>query len=79
MKVGVYVSSITPNGPAYMSGVKIGDIIVECEGKPIETVDDINAIKNEMAPGDELKMKVYRKGDYVDITIVLGEDNPTAN
>lgn len=77
MKVGVYVSSMTPNGPAYMAGVKIGDIVVECEGEPIETVDDINEIKNKKKPGDEISVKVYRKGSYVDLKIILGEDAPT--
>lgn len=76
LKVGVYVVSMTPNGPAYMSGVKVGDIIVECEGEPIETVDDINEIKNKKAPGDKLNVKVYRNGKYVSLSIVLGEDNP---
>lgn len=78
LKVGVYVSSMTPNGPAYMSGMKIGDIIVECEGEPIETVDDINKIKNKKSPGDKLTMKVYRKGKYVDVTVILGEETPVA-
>ncbi len=76
LKVGVYVSSMTPNGPAYLGGIKIGDIIVECEGEPIETVDDINEIKNKKNPGDELKLKVYRKGSYKDIKIILGEETP---
>ncbi len=76
MKVGVYVLSLTPNGPAYMSGIKIGDIIVECEGEPIETVDDINEIKNKKSAGDEIKVKIYRQGQYHNITIILGEENP---
>ena len=76
MKVGVYVSSMTPNGPAYLAGIKIGDIIVECDGEPIETVDDINEIKNKKNPGDELALKVYRKGKYVDLKVVLGEESP---
>lgn len=79
MKVGVYVSSLTANGPAYMAGIKVGDVIVECEGEPVETVDDINAIKNKKSPGDQLKMKVYRKGNYVDVTVVLGEEMPSSN
>ena len=79
LKVGVYVSSMTPNGPAYMSGMKIGDIIVECEGEPIETVDDINKIKNKKSPGDKMTMKVYRKGKYVDISLILGEETPIAD
>ncbi len=76
LKVGVYVVSMTPNGPAYISGVKVGDIIVECEGEPIETVDDINVIKNKKSPGDILKLKVYRNGKYASINIVLGEETP---
>lgn len=79
LKVGVYVSSLTPNGPAHMAGVKIGDIIVECDGEPIETVDDINEIKNKKAPGDEISVKIYRKGEYVSLTIILGEENPGTN
>lgn len=77
LKVGVYVSSMTADSPAYMAGVKIGDIIVECNGKEIETVDDINKIKNQFSPGDKLKIKVYRQGEYKDITLVLGEEVPS--
>lgn len=76
LKVGVYVSSITPNGPAFMSGIKVGDIIVECDGEPIETVDDINEIKNKKKPGDKVSIKVYRKGDFVDLDVILGEEVP---
>ena len=76
LKVGVYVSSMTPNSPAYMAGIKIGDIIVECNGKTVETVEDINEIKNKFAPGDKLSLKVYRQGNYKDITLILGEDVP---
>ncbi len=76
MKVGVYVSSLTPSGPAYLAGIKIGDIIVECEGEPIETVDDINEIKNKKSPGDELGLKVYRKDKYVELKVILGEESP---
>ncbi|MBR2404789.1 MAG: trypsin-like peptidase domain-containing protein [Clostridia bacterium] len=76
LKVGVYVSSLTPNGPAHMAGVKISDIIIECEGEPVETVDDINEIKNKKAPGDEISVKIYRRGEYVNLKIILGEENP---
>ena len=76
LKVGVYVSTLTPNGPAHMAGINVGDIIVECEGEPIETVDDINDIKNKKAPGDTIKLKIYRKGQYIDISVILGEEMP---
>lgn len=77
LKVGVYVSSMTPNSPAYMAGVKIGDIIVECNGKKVTTVDEINDIKNKFQPGDTLEIKVHRQGSYKTIQVILGEDIPS--
>lgn len=79
LKVGVYVSSMTADSPAYMAGIKIGDIIIECEGKKIETVDDINEIKNKHKVGDTISMKVYRQGKTIDIKLVLGEESPVSN
>ncbi len=77
LKIGVYVSSMTPNSPAYMAGVKIGDIITECDGVKVETVEEINKIKNKKQPGDEMTIKVYRQGEYKKITLILGEDMPS--
>lgn len=79
LKVGVYVTSMTSESPAYTAGVKVGDTIVECNGQSVATVDDINQIKNQYKPGDELKLKVYRQNGYKDITVVLGEEVPLAD
>lgn len=73
---GVYVYSMTSNSPAYLSGLKVGDIVVECNGTKVTTVDEINAIKNKFKPNDVIKLKVWRSGEYVDISLVLGEDVP---
>lgn len=77
LKVGIYVSSLTPSGPADLAGIKIGDVIVECEGEGVETVDDINKIKNKKSPGDQIKLKIYRKDKYIDIKLILGEETPS--
>ena len=74
--VGVYVASMTPDSPAYMAGVKIGDIIVKCGGKKVSTVEEINEIKNKYQPGDKLKLEINRQGKTKEITIVLGEEIP---
>ncbi len=76
MKVGIYVSSMSPNSPAYMSGVQIGDIIVEADGKKVETVDELNELKNKHAVGDRFDLKVYRNGAYKTLTLILGEEIP---
>ncbi len=76
MKVGIYVSSMSPNSPAYMSGVQIGDIIVEADGKKVKTVDELNELKNKHTVGDRFELKIYRNGAYKTITIILGEEIP---
>lgn len=73
---GIYVYSMTSNSPAYVSGLKIGDIVVECEGQKVTTVDELNTIKNKHKPNDTIKLKVWRSGSYMDISLVLGEDIP---
>lgn len=79
LKVGIYVSSMTADSPAYMAGIKIGDIITECEGKKVETVEELNEIKNKHKVGDTITLKVYRQGKTIDIRLVLGEEAPGAN
>ena len=36
-------------------------------------MDEVNEIKNKKEIGDELKLKVYRNGKYIDLTITLQE------
>ena len=79
LKVGVYVASMTADSPAYMAGIKIGDIITECEGNKIKTVDDLNEIKNKHQVGDTITLKVYRQGKTIDIKLVLGEEAPSVS
>jgi len=76
LKVGVYVASMSPNSPAYMSGIKIGDIITEVNGKKVTTVDELNEIKNQHAVGDEITLKIWRQGDFLTIKLILGEEVP---
>jgi len=75
-KVGVYVASMSPDSPAYMAGVQIGDIIVQVDGKDVATVDELNDIKNKHAVGDKLELKIFRNGQYVNLSLILGEEMP---
>lgn len=75
-KVGVYVVSMSPDSPAYLAGVQIGDIIVEADGKAIATIDELNEIKNKRRVGDRLQLKIFRNNQYVDVSLILGEEMP---
>ncbi len=71
--VGVYVKSIEDFSAAEKAGVKIGDVIIEADGKSIKTMDELNEIKNNHQIGDEMTIKVNRNGQEKDLTLTLGE------
>lgn len=74
--VGVYVASITEYGAAEKAGIQIGDVIIECEGQEVTTVDEINKIRDEHKPGDQITMKINRAGQIKEVTVTLEEEKP---
>ncbi len=70
--VGAYVESVVKGQPAEKAGILAGDIIVEANGETIETQQDLIDIVTGLMIGDELQVKVYRDGEYLDLTIVIG-------
>lgn len=71
--VGAYVKSVDDFSAAEKAGIKIGDVIIEADGKKITTMDELNEIKNSHQIGDEIKIKVNRNGQEKELTITLGE------
>ncbi|MCC6229407.1 MAG: PDZ domain-containing protein [Phycisphaerales bacterium] len=68
---GVMVDRVLEGLPAAKAGVEVGDIIVEFNGqKPIEQ-ETIRAKLREAKPGDEISLKVIRKGKAQDVKIKL--------
>jgi len=71
---GVVVDQVIENTPAALAGMKPYDVIVEMDGQKIENVIELRKhLYNEKEIGDELKVKVYRQGNLVDLTIMLKE------
>ena len=69
--VGARVESVVKNRPADVAGVRAGDIIVEANGTTITThLQLVGIVLNQMV-GDELNVKIYRDGKYLELTIVL--------
>ncbi|MPM71890.1 Serine protease Do-like HtrA [bioreactor metagenome] len=69
---GAIVLSVVKGHPADQAGILAGDVIVEAKEKTIETQDEfVNIVKTCMI-GDELKVKLYRDGEYLELTIVVG-------
>jgi len=62
IKTGVYVFEIIPDSPARNNELRIGDIIVEFDGKPVGSVDDLHKFLNEKMIGTNSEIGVLRVG-----------------
>jgi S1-C subfamily serine protease len=72
-KTGVYVFEIIADSPALNNEIRIGDIIVEFNNKPVSSVDDLHKLLNEKVIGLNSKMGVLRGGRKTVITATPGE------
>ena len=70
---GVYVQSVTAGSDAEKQGMRAGDVITECNGRAVTSVEDINAIKEGFEAGDVLTFRVYRNGEYLELEVRLVE------
>ncbi len=72
---GVYVKSVTAGGPADLGGIKAGDVIVKFNGTAVKTSDALGELIRECSVGDEVIITVYRDGEYIDLTVTIGDMN----
>jgi serine protease Do len=70
---GALIGDLTPDSPAARAGLQKGDIILELDGKPVVDSRDLSLKIGMMAPGSEVKLKVFRNGAERELTAKLGE------
>ena len=75
---GAYVSRVVPNGPAEKSGIKVGDIIIEFNGKKINEKCSLQMAVGTAEIGSSVKVKIWRqkngeKWEEVEISAKVGD------
>ncbi len=69
---GALVAEVIKGSPADLAGIKQGDAIVACQGKP---VDDPSSLRNSvsLAPvGSQVELTIVRSGAKQDVTVKIG-------
>ncbi|HEY2649801.1 MAG TPA: trypsin-like peptidase domain-containing protein [Puia sp.] len=72
-KTGVFVFEITADANAQNNQLKLGDIIVEFEDKPVATVDNLHKYLNENVIGKKTSLGILREGRKQIIIVIPGE------
>ncbi|MDZ4347863.1 MAG: DegQ family serine endoprotease [Candidatus Binatia bacterium] len=70
---GALVANVTKDGPADKAGVKVGDVIVEFDGKEVKDSSDLPIIVARTPVDKRTRMKVLRDKKEVTLTVAVGE------
>ena len=70
---GAIIAGVMRGGPAEKAGVKVGDILVSVEGRPIAgTAAMLNTIA-QLSPGSTATFRFVREGREIDIPVTVGK------
>ncbi len=79
---GVLVQGLVDDGAAKIAGLEKGDVILEVDGKPVNSPSELQAKIVFYRAGDKVNVKVWRDGKSINKTVTLKgreEDNLANN
>jgi len=71
---GVRVGDVERNGPADLAGWKDDDIVIEFDGTPIRTSDELGNRIDRATPGNTVKTIIIRNGERLEIPVKVGRE-----
>jgi PDZ domain-containing protein len=66
--VGAEVVLVQPDAPAD-GELEVGDVIVEADGEPVQTREDVTAAMRDVEPGDDVTFGVERGDEQLELTL----------
>ncbi len=75
---GASIQGVVEGSPAETAGLKKNDIVTHINGEKIDGASDLKSIVSASKPGDELKLEIWRRGETLELTLVVGEQTQEA-
>lgn len=67
------IAEVFPGTPADQGGMRVGDVILSFDGKPVDTFRALSRMVAEKSPGDRVKVVVQRGMENVKLEVVIGK------
>lgn len=64
--------AVIPGESGDKAGLKIKDVILEVDGEKVTVENTLSSVVSKYAPGDKVKLKVWRSGDEIEVEVTLG-------
>ncbi len=70
---GLEVVEVVPGSPAARAGLRREDLVVDVDGVPVADAGDLQRLMVDEAIGRPLRVRVFRGGELLDLTVVPAE------
>ena len=70
---GLHITNVEPGSAAETAGIQAGDILMRVENTTVTSNEELETALYNYAPGDTVKLVIYRSGKQYAITVTLGE------
>jgi S1-C subfamily serine protease len=70
---GVILNDVSSSMPADMAGIKEGDIVIEFDGVPIRTPEELHARVRRALPYSTVNVVLMREGQKMEIPVKMGK------
>ena len=68
---GILITKIDPEGPAADANLRVGDLIIEADGKEVRSVKEFEAVVGKMKAGKVLRLLFQRRATLLYTTVTL--------
>jgi serine protease Do len=69
---GALIADVTKTGPAEKAGIEPGDVVIEFNGKPVNSMRDLPRIVADTEIGKKVPIKIFRKGKELELMAEVG-------
>ena len=73
---GVFVETVTPDGPAAKAGIRAADVVVEFDGERVRSLRQFTTLVRETPASRTVKTVVVREGKPTELSVVAADGWP---